>query len=616
MTDTPEPTEAPTKRMTTAEAARLAQEAASNASAALRVAQGADDQVAAMSEKITDLDQRLRDSPPFGKGPDPELFPTRDQVDGRIHEALAPLHEEVHELRQKGTLTPESKSSLHAVLARLDDAERKIAEASSMELIVSNVAAELHPVIADLRKRMGVIEETRPQDVEGALAKQVLSRIQAVADRQAGFDTHLQQLDEWRRKVGQGLDFLGNFPSSQSLHELVERVAGLEGQTIGVEHGAPAAEQIEHQVDRKLAAMFAEAQLTPARLAGLVRELDGLSEVHNEDHRRVDSVVSEFDGLRARLDDLASYVRSLDSAIGVHPTQASTLVGGLGAPKKVLQLMRMVTHLSKERQADLGSGGKFRFRSIDDAMDAVGHAMREVGLVMSPEVLRDETSTTPVTKKGFGRNGEPYESTILWTTTKLTMRYTFVDPDDGSTHVIEMVGEGRDASDKSTSKAGSMAYKYALLQGLCIPVTGLDDSDAAPPQVVVDERPTPPTDQRQQRQPAPYGSLPGDVTGHERQAAQAVAERTEMEKNQRAADALAAINGLHRLEGGPTAQRARLDLIMQQVAKEGLLEFVVAGSTLNNHGLAALATLAPEKSATYQQPPDSEPGYPPQDGGY
>jgi hypothetical protein len=512
MPDQPQPA---TKRMTTAEVAALAQQidgrlddlsavvtdlatrlqdlgqgsGDQNTAATLRVTQDLDNTVAELAEKVAQ-------------------FPTRDQLDGRIHEALQPLHDEVHELRGKGTLTPQSQSSLAGILARLEDAERKVAGVDTSG-IVATVAQQLHPTLSEVRKRLDAVE------------------------------TATRALD-----------------SDPVSHTLAEDAL---------------ADQIEHAVNRKLSAMFEAADLTPAMLANLRREFADLR-AHVETHGTHVT--------RALVNEVASAL----------PTTAAGPVAanGLGAARKVLQLMKLVTHIGKERQADMGQGGKFRFRGVDEAMDAVGHAMREVGVIFSPEVLKEESSTTPVTKKGDGRNG-PYESTVLWTTTKLTMRYTFVDPDDGSTHPIEMVGEGRDASDKSTSKAGSMAFKYALLQALCIPVTGLDDSDAAPPQVMENERSTPPaTAQAQQPAAAP--------------------ERTEEQKAARARDALNAIRNVYRVEGGPQAQANRLVQIMNQAKAEGLLGYAVEGASLDQHGHAALATLQapppPDDARASTEPPE------------
>lgn len=511
-----ETTSQPPKRMTTAEAAALAQKADQNASAALRVAQGADDMVAAMSEKITDLDTRLQDigNTAITTSTDADLtaFTTRDMVDGRIHEALQPLHDEVHEIRQRTPLTS-ATGNLNSILARLEDAEQKVA-AASPDMLTQMVAANLHPTMSNLRRRITQLE----------------------AEHEAS-------------------------PAADTLAE------------------DALADQIESQVDRKLAAMFEAAGLTPARLAGLTQE---------------------FDALTRQLDDLRQYARSLDgrvpldgqplpdSAAGVRATLRPTVsteefIGGTGAQRKVLELMRLVPAIGKEKEANLGErGGRFKFRGIDDAMDAVGHGMRQVGLILSTEILDDSTTVTPVTNSGVNNKGEAYSKTLVWTTSKVTVRYTFTDPEDGSTHPMEMVGEGRDVSDKSTSKAASMALKYGLFQALMVPVTGLDDSDDAPPQVqestTVGREAT--TSSRQPPGPAPYGTLPGDVTAQ---------ERTPEQRAQRAGEALKALRNVHLVQ--PSEREARVLQIMHRVRAEGLLAFEIEGATLDHHGKAAMATL-------------------------
>jgi hypothetical protein len=499
----PDQTEQPAKRMTTAEAAALAQKADQNASAALRVAQGSDDMVAVMSEKITDLATRLGD---LGATGSTTSGPSHDQVDARVHEALAPLHDEVHELR-RAMQNPATSGNLDAILARLEDAERK---AAGMEpgAITERVAQELHSPLSELRRRLTAVEEA---------AK--------------------------------------TFDADPVSHTLAEDAL---------------ADQIEAQVRRLLEPATAD-----------------LAHVINRAHERLEAVEAE-------------------QAMGV-PGVGARPAPRLGAARKVLEVMRMVTFIGKEKQADLGTGGKFKFRGIDDAMDAVGHAIREVGLIISPEILKDETTQNAITKAGTGRDGGKYENTVIWTTTKLTVRYTFLDPDDGSTHSIEMVGEGRDASDKSTSKAGSMAFKYGLLQGLCIPVTGLDDSDAAPPQRMEQER----AEQRPPAQP---------------QTGQPAAGPSNEQKAQRGRDALQAIRNVYRVPGGAQAQYNRVIQIMNHARNEGLLDLVLEGSTLDQHGRAALATLQAPPPAQEYQPSQAEldaavrdlPSgqYPPDEGGY
>lgn len=517
-TDTP-----PTKRMTTAEVAALTQQLDGRL----------DDLSAVVTDLATQVQDRatahgeLRDEM-MGRlsGVRPGDTPDRDQVDARIHEALAPLHQEVHELRGTTLAAVGSPDSpkLAAILARLEDVERKAATVD-VDGLTAQVAQNMHPTMSNLRQRITELE----------------------ADREAG---QAAQAD----------------PVSYTLAE------------------DALADQIQAAVDRKLSAMFEAADLTPAMLANLRREFADLRQ-HVEVHG---THVSQ-----AVIDRAAAQLQGAPAAAG----------NGTGAARKVLQLMRMVPHIGKEKEANLGEkGGRFKFRGVDDAMDAVGHAMREVGVILGTEVLKDETTQNAITKAGENNQGRRYENTVVWTTSKLTVRYTFTDPDDGSTHSLEMVGEGRDASDKSTSKAASMALKYGLFQALMIPVTGLDDSDASPPQRMEQERVQQPT------------------TG----AAPKQAEQTAQDKSARAIEALGAIRNVYRVEGGPQAQYNRLVQIMNQVKGEGLLEVTVEGSTLNQHGQAAMRTLqAPPPPGEYQ-PSQQEldhaardlpsGNYPPEDG--
>lgn len=492
-----QPDTPPTKRMTTAEVAALAQDI--------------DGRLDDLSAVVTDVSTRLQEinsgttsSTPTEWSHLPDAIeqlgnrvghleatphPTHDQVDARIHEALAPLHDEVHALRGQlaavespsgSGIEASSSARLDGILARLEDAERKVA-ALDPGALVERVAAELHPTVADLRRAVANVEEA--------------------------------------------VKALDGDPVSHTLAE------------------DALSDQIQAAVDRALKGRVGASAMPTA-------------------------------------------------------SSAAPALNGNGAARKVLQLMRSVTHIGKEKEANLGErGGRFMFRGVDDAMDAVGHAMRDVGVILGTTVLKDETSQNAITKAGEDRSGKRYENTVVWTTTKLTVRYTFTDPDDGSTHAIEMVGEGRDASDKSTSKAASMALKYGLFQALMIPVTGLDDSDAAPPQRIeqdrqLDNRPT---------QAAPPAQQ------------QAAPERTEQDKARRAGEALGAIRNVYRVEGGPQAQYNRLVQIMNQVRSEGLLEFVVEGSTLNQHGEATMRTLQapppPDDARASYAPPEPPEDY-------
>lgn len=278
-------------------------------------------------------------------------------------------------------------------------------------------------------------------------------------------------------------------------------------------------------------------------------------------------------------DENGSYGRALDAvlqrlvavenrSVGV-AGEVVTLEDGKprGALRKFLELMRTVDKLGKDKQADEKVGG-YAFRSIDAAMDAVGNGMRSVGLIMRSEVI-DHTDTKTV----IGQR--------VWTSIVVRMRYVFVDPDDGSEHSVEMVGEGRDLGDKGTSKAVSMALKYGLLQSLCIPFNAPEsDGETTPP--IEREKPQQQAQPQQQAEHTP--SADDDVpTREELQAS------VEDERNALALRAVQAIDALGQLF--PHDQPTRLQAIEKRCRDLGIGHVVIRGSTVAQHVLGARATL-------------------------
>jgi len=240
-----------------------------------------------------------------------------------------------------------------------------------------------------------------------------------------------------------------------------------------------------------------------------------------------------------------------------------------GALRKFLALMNTVDSLGKDKTADAKMGG-YAFRSIDAAMDAVGHGMRSVGLIMRSEVIDHAETKTVIGER-------------VWTSVVARMRYVFVDPDDGSEHGVEMVGEGRDLGDKATSKAVSMALKYGLLQSLCIPFNAPESDGETTPPI---ERPEP-RRQAQQRpaQQAEHAPEPPDDTPS-REDLQASVED---EKNAQALRAVQAIDALGQLF--PHDQPTRLQAIEKRCRELGIGHVVIRGSTVAQHVLGARATL-------------------------
>ncbi len=123
--------------------------------------------------------------------------------------------------------------------------------------------------------------------------------------------------------------------------------------------------------------------------------------------------------------------------------------------------------------SDIGVIGKekknaqqgFKYRGVDDAMNALQPVMVQHGLFVVPEIIdqkREERQTN--------RGGNLIYSVC-------TVRYTFYAK-DGSNVQCVVIGEGMDSGDKATNKAMSIAFKYACFQVFCIPTEEMKDPDA------------------------------------------------------------------------------------------------------------------------------------------
>jgi len=124
--------------------------------------------------------------------------------------------------------------------------------------------------------------------------------------------------------------------------------------------------------------------------------------------------------------------------------------------------------------ASIGAVGKslknekagYSARSIDDVMNSAQSALIEHGVHFSPNVERVEYDVVEV-----GKNRTPMRQVTA------TIRYTFYGP-AGDSFDASVIAEALDSGDKSSSKAMSMALKYALLQVLCVPTRDMKDADA------------------------------------------------------------------------------------------------------------------------------------------
>lgn len=129
---------------------------------------------------------------------------------------------------------------------------------------------------------------------------------------------------------------------------------------------------------------------------------------------------------------------------------------------KINQIMQKLPAIGKG-QVNKQQG--FKYRGIDDVMNALSPLLGEFGVFLVPEVL-DTTRTERTTKSG---------GNIAFTVA--TVKYTFFAASDGSSLSAITVGEGMDSADKSTNKAMAAAMKYALFQTFCIPTEEMQKDD-------------------------------------------------------------------------------------------------------------------------------------------
>lgn len=142
------------------------------------------------------------------------------------------------------------------------------------------------------------------------------------------------------------------------------------------------------------------------------------------------------------------------------------------APLIYARLAAVMADVKPVAKSGYNSAQRFNFRTVDDTVSHVQQAMTKHGVVIVPEVLSAVYEQQETMKGG----------TV--TICRVLVSYTFY-AEDGSSITTSMQGEGRDHGDKATSKAMSMALKYALFQSLLIP-TGDPDPDGETIEVEVD----------------------------------------------------------------------------------------------------------------------------------
>ena len=132
---------------------------------------------------------------------------------------------------------------------------------------------------------------------------------------------------------------------------------------------------------------------------------------------------------------------------------------------KIADCMRQLGAIGKD---SYNQQQKFMYRGVDAVMNALNPVLTANHVFCVPEVLeqhREERQT---------KNGGNLIYSIL------KMCYTLY-AEDGSSVSATVIGEGMDSADKSSNKAMSVAYKYAMFQIFSIPTEEMADPDADTP---------------------------------------------------------------------------------------------------------------------------------------
>lgn len=107
---------------------------------------------------------------------------------------------------------------------------------------------------------------------------------------------------------------------------------------------------------------------------------------------------------------------------------------------------------------------KYKFRGIDDVMNALYPVLVKHQILIEPQMLDKQIEIVPT------KDGKTQIHALL------TMQYRFYAP-DGSYVTAVTLGEGLDTSDKACNKAMAVAMKYAMFQTFCIPTEEMRQSD-------------------------------------------------------------------------------------------------------------------------------------------
>lgn len=142
--------------------------------------------------------------------------------------------------------------------------------------------------------------------------------------------------------------------------------------------------------------------------------------------------------------------------------------------KKMSEVMAAIGAVGKD-QKNQAQG--FKFRGIDQFVNALHPALIKNGVFMAPRCIREEHEVKEIIRSS-GKSGVDKHVTIM-------MEYDFFAEDGSKVTIGPIPAEGLDSGDKATNKALSAALKYALIQTFSIPTEDMAEPDLESPTIGV-----------------------------------------------------------------------------------------------------------------------------------
>lgn len=139
---------------------------------------------------------------------------------------------------------------------------------------------------------------------------------------------------------------------------------------------------------------------------------------------------------------------------------------------KMTAVMKEIKSVGKNQT---NSAQGFKFRGIDDMINALYPALTKHGVFMAPRAISYTQELKEVTRSN-GRAGIDKHVAIM-------MEYDFYAEDGSKVTVGPIPAEGLDSGDKSTNKSLSAALKYALIQTFSIPTEDMAEADLDSPEI-------------------------------------------------------------------------------------------------------------------------------------